>query len=902
MVSRSVAAVFSASTMAVGVAHAAPDIAESSDVSANALPEITVTAQRRKESIQDVPITIQALTGDQLKELSVTSLDDVVKYLPNVTLGSNGPGQGVIFMRGLSAGMQGNQSSATIATFPNVALYLDDQSMQFPARNVDVYFVDMERIEVLEGPQGTLYGGGAQAGAIRYITNKPKLNATSGEAEATYGTTAGGDPNTAVNAVLNVALVPDKFAVRAVIYDDRRGGYISNVYSQFVRSNTDPANGYIHLAPGPGGCPNGLPPGTTGRAAGFCTPGADNNQIANNQNLVNSAWNPVEYNGFRLSGLYEINNDWELLLTQSYQNMNAQGMSSTYPVGSNFQPLGTNQITAFSPAWDRDSYSDTSWTLNGQVDDLKLVYTGSYMARHIDQQADYTNYARALYGGYYMCTTTSAVGMGKNDGSNATPRCYSPIANWRDIVTNDHQSHEFRISTPDKNRLRGIAGIFWEQFKIFDVMNFNYKTIPSCTPQNLSNALAGGYPCVANIIPIPGTTATDPGQRGDATAFGEDAQRGYRQTALFGSVDYDLIPKELTATFGTRYYRYSNYETGSVYTTGTRCVDVPNGNCISSAGHNIDAQHDNLTYSGVKSRFSLAWHVDDRTLTYFTFSQGFRPGAFNRTQNLDAPLTSGNPQFKRPQSYAPDTLTNYEVGYKAEFLDRKVQFNATAYHMVWKDVQVLFFDPGVFGNTTFGINGPTYTTNGLELQLEAKATRELTLMGTLSYNDAKETKTPCLLSNLASSPTYGQCISQIKGQPFANPFGLQDSTPAFSPKVEFTLRARYDWNFDNYKSFVTVGMTHIGEMANQPASYPLGTDPAYLPGGVPQTTLLRYIMPGYSLYDAAWGISKDQWRAQLNASNLFNSHASTNTNSEQFIQQQTPVRPRVIGFTMGYKF
>src|ERR1019366_2752113 len=112
----------------------------------------------------------------------------------------------------------GSQSSASINPFPNVATYLDDQSLTFPGRNLDVYMVDMNRIEVLEGPQGTLFGGGAEAGALRYITNKPELDATTGRVEASYGTTDGGDQNTSVNAVLNVPLITDKLAVRLVVY------------------------------------------------------------------------------------------------------------------------------------------------------------------------------------------------------------------------------------------------------------------------------------------------------------------------------------------------------------------------------------------------------------------------------------------------------------------------------------------------------------------------------------------------------------------------------------------------------------------------------------------------------------------------------------------------------------
>jgi len=156
----------------------AADAADAADSGAadSGVQTVTVTAQRRAESIQDVPITVQAITGDQLKQLNVTSFDDVVKYLPNVSFGANGPGQGEIFMRGLSAGpAAGEQSSASILPFPNVAVYLDDQSVQFPGRNLDIYMADMQRIEVLEGPQGTLFGGGAEAGAIRYITNKPNL-------------------------------------------------------------------------------------------------------------------------------------------------------------------------------------------------------------------------------------------------------------------------------------------------------------------------------------------------------------------------------------------------------------------------------------------------------------------------------------------------------------------------------------------------------------------------------------------------------------------------------------------------------------------------------------------------------------------------------------------------------
>src|SRR5258708_10406894 len=165
-----------------GIGYAAP--ATETESSSDAIQEITVTAQRRTENMQNVPITIQALTAETLTQLSVATFDDFVKYLPNVTAASNGPGQGNIYMRGLSTGGVGNQGSGVVGSFPNVAIYLDEQSGQVPGRNLDVYAADLERIEVLEGPQGTLFGARAEAGVLPYITNQPKLGVTQGSADA----------------------------------------------------------------------------------------------------------------------------------------------------------------------------------------------------------------------------------------------------------------------------------------------------------------------------------------------------------------------------------------------------------------------------------------------------------------------------------------------------------------------------------------------------------------------------------------------------------------------------------------------------------------------------------------------------------------------------------------------
>ena len=173
-VSYAVAAILGGVSLGASTASRAADadIAGGGDM----LAEVTVTAQRRTEKMQDVPISMTALTEQTLQDINVSTFDDYIKTLPNVTSASNGPGQNEVFMRGLSAGSQASQGSSSTGLWPNVAIYLDNQSAQLPNRNLDIYAADLNRIEVLEGPQGTLFGAGAEAGVIRYITNEPKLN------------------------------------------------------------------------------------------------------------------------------------------------------------------------------------------------------------------------------------------------------------------------------------------------------------------------------------------------------------------------------------------------------------------------------------------------------------------------------------------------------------------------------------------------------------------------------------------------------------------------------------------------------------------------------------------------------------------------------------------------------
>jgi iron complex outermembrane receptor protein len=802
------------------------------------IPEILVTATRRLESLQEVPIAITALTGETLAELNVQTFEDYVKYLPNVSVAAKGPGQNEVYMRGLSTSLIGNQAAANSGSFPNVAVYLDDQSVQMPGRNLDIYAADLERIEVLEGPQGTLFGAGAEAGAVRYITNKPKLDKTEGGATASYSTTAHGDPSSSATAYLNIPLIPDTLAMRAVIYDDSRGGYIHNIPGTFTRSGTDlgivdyfggTRNGYSVVTPGV------VPPGSPS---------------INNSALVNNAYNPTEYQGIRLSVDYKYNEDWNLLIQQTYQSLNADGVFAYEP------SLGDLNVQQYNPSSYKDKFSDTAWTLNGRIGALKLVYTGGYLDRNIDQVTDYTAYARAIYAAYYQCN-----GPALPKSTVPTNTCYSPGATWNDIVRNTHQTHEVRVSTPDEWRMRGIFGLFYEDYKIQDSGNFYYAA-----PQ-------AGFP---RLAPLPGTTIFDPSLRQAGDGYVNDITRGYKQKAAFGDVSYDIIPKRLTLSLGTRFYSMPTYEVGSAnFTYGCRGLTLAEcqGNGLTT---NLNALGLDKTYTGHKSRVNLSWKVTDDDLLYATYSEGFRPGGFNRGA---AVITGNSPLagiFTEPVAFAPDTLKNKEIGWKTMWLNRRLLFNGALYQEDWYNVQVQIFDPTLYGNGNFGYNGPTYRVRGVETDLVFRATEHLTFNASAAWNSSSQQTNPTLIGN------NGQTISLV-------PTAGLGSTLAQSPPFQGNVRARYEVPFNGYVGYVQIGAQHT---AHSYASI-ITQGPIESP---------RQDLAPYTTYDGSMGVNKDRWNVEFFGENLTDTRAQLFATAADFVNLVTPNRPRTLGFRMSYNF
>jgi iron complex outermembrane receptor protein len=860
--SYAIAAILSGGT--AGLVHAA----SATDTEATeGIQEITVTAQRRTENMQNVPITITALTGETLGQLNVTTLNDYVKFLPNVTVANQGPGQGLIYMRGLATTEDGEQSSGATGSFPNVAVYLDEQSAQLPGRNLDIYAADIERIEVLEGPQGTLFGAGAQAGVIRYITNKPKLDRTEGSVNAGYGYTSHGDNSSNLDATLNLPLIENTLAVRAVIYSERRGGYIDNVPGTFTRKATDLGIAYYF---------KGVVPAI--------------NEVGTNTQVTGRAINPVTYQGFRLSGLYQINDDWNFLLSQSYQNMEADGIFAEMQYGSDGQKLPDLSVNLFTPQYDKDRYENTAWTLNGRIGALKAVYTGGYLVRKVDQVADYTNYNRGAYGDYYSCIipgTAQAIANGTPGGA-----CLSPVATFRVQQRNTHQNHEFRLSTPDDWRWRAIGGLFYEDFLVQDISDWHYRA-PG----------AGFIPLIAPQA----SSANNKAVRDDSIGFYDDVQRGYKQKAAFFSTDFDIIPKTLTVTAGTRYYNMDTFEKGA---KGGSYGCRPGGLYPFSPGDNLDGACDNglnldtlpvpagngaysdksigleKTYKGFKSRGNISWKFMDDGLLYYTWSQGFRPGGFNRASGF---VSAGQSPLKgiflTPIGFAPDVLTNNELGFKTQWLNHRLQVNGTFYREDWKNVQIGLFDPGVLGNLTFTTNGPDYRVRGFETEIIGQILTGLTVTFTGSWNHSELVNTPTL-KDKNGVPINWAAIG------LHNPYGDTGTSLAQSPPFQGNVRLRYEFPIGDYHAFAQAAAARRAHSVSTTDRLETQVD----------GTSIAYDLPGFTTYDASVGIAKDAWTAQIYGTNITDSRGVDFSTYAQRVKEDTVIRPRTVMLRIGFKF
>jgi len=834
------------------------------------LEEVIVTATKRSASTQDIPLSVQALGQRGLEQLGVTNFEDYLVQLPGVTAGGSGPGQNTIYIRGIASTTPALTTAGVAGLAPNVAFYLDEQPLAQPGRNLDVYTADINRVEVLSGPQGTLFGASSQAGTVRLITNKPDFSGTYGKVKAGSAFTRGGEMSNNIEGVLNLP-ISDKLAVRGVVYTDTKGGYIDNV------AGTQTLRESARFRPEGTMRDNGV--AVSPRRAGFqSTSDLSNVNFleADNGTIAEDDYNDTTYSGFRLSAMYLINQDWTLQLSHMRQQLDSDGVFFSDP------DLDDYEVTRFTEDKLSDEFHNTALTLEGRVGQLEVLYSGAFTQRDSNQRIDYSDYMFVgQYLPYYIC-----------DGSVSYPGDAAPVGTCQppdllvtSVTDTKVQTHEIRINTPEAKRLRATVGGFYSDLQLDERNDFVYPGSTRVDGFGVQTGFSPNFPFTTGFT-------SDPGPFPAGTNFRNDVRRTDRQLGVFGEATYDLTP-QLALTVGARWYDIEVDLKGSANSSfcnltgpdanafGTDISDLYNGDGQVTFRGSCDPA-DQITYTmdtidqapdqvaaalrsapdvaatdGVIGKVSLSWRPNADQLWFATISEGFRPGLLNRPGGA-----SGPGDYRVPFALDTDTVTNYEVGWKLD-LAQSLRVNGSLFYVEIDDLQTTIFDPSIT-NLFFSDNAANAEIWGLEgnVTWAPASVPGLTLTGAFSFLDTEITE--------VLTPTD----DVRKGDELA-----------YAPKFQGNLRARYGWDLDNgMRAHV---MPHV--------SY---SDTAF----TDIISINRMELDSWMMLGVTAGVSTASWTAELFVDNLTDEAAELTGSFVADRKRVMLARPMTAGFRINYDF
>jgi outer membrane receptor protein involved in Fe transport len=403
-----------ASAISALLASAPPALAQ--DQAPSGLGELVVTATKREESLQNVPLSIQAIGTEQLEELHINDFEDYIKYLPSVAFTSFGPGFSVAYFRGVASGENNNHS----AQLPTVGMYLDEQPITTIQGALDIHLYDIARVEALAGPQGTLFGASSMAGTIRIITNKPDPSGFDAGYSLEVNSVYEGSEGYLAEGFVNVP-IGERAAIRLVGWYREDAGYIDNVPT---RRDFPTSGGCItNFSPAPAGCV------TTPESA-------------------EGDYNDIETYGARAALRIDLSDSWTLTPSVMAQKQKSNGIFAFSPA------VGDLETARFYSDASEDKWYQAALTLQGKISNFDLVYAGAYLKRDDWVDADYSDYSFFYdqccgYGSYWY-----------DDAGN-------PLEDPSQYITGSDyykkQSHELRLSSPADNRFRFVAGLFWER-------------------------------------------------------------------------------------------------------------------------------------------------------------------------------------------------------------------------------------------------------------------------------------------------------------------------------------------------------------------------------------------------------------------------------------------------------
>ena len=886
---------------AIVAALATTSIAAQESKAPAKLETIEVTATKRTESIQDVPVAVQALNGKALENLGIDNFQEYVEFLPNVVFQGTGPGQNEIYIRGAATTQSNIMLSSVQALQPSVAFYLDEMPVSMAGRNLDVYATDVERVEVLPGPQGTLFGASSQAGTIRLITNKPDHTGFGAGFDTNIGFTKDGEMSNSVQAFFNMTLTDD-LAVRVAAYNDQQGGWIDNV------RNVPGEGGYIGSAV------------VVDRISGgvLADPAAlDANRITNpnvstsseasvvspqNDALVEEDFNDAVYSGARFGLSYLINDDWDLLIQHTQQTLDTEGVFSYDPTLD-----GETSAIRFQPDENRDEFGLTTWTVEGRMDKLDVVYTGGYLDREIDTLADYTGYTNGgSFSAFYLCEYGGGV-------AQEDERCLDPTKYYQEDTSSTRITHELRFNTTMDTPWRVTAGLFYDEQEIATVGQFKIANTEKF--DSLAAELVGSEGINSDGGPFPAEVS-----------FVNDITHTIEQIAVFGQVEYDLTEK-LTASIGARWYQIDDIYVGSTSTVDVtrriRAFGTQDADELAAVGLDPDAvnaaiqsgqlETDLLDGNGVLTvddtifKFSLDYKVNEDVLVFANYSEGFRPPVTNRVGGGLADNQSGRfENFRIPVYSTTDTLDNYELGLKGDFFDGLFRVNATAYYSEITDLQTSRYDPTNISFLVFTDNVGDAEIKGLDADLTWLATDDLVINAAFSLLDTELTSVNSELVGIAA--------------------GVGSQLP-YSAEFSGNINARYFFELDGDKrGYVNGSVSYTGDryagMVMDAFVMEDATQNIYGTGSglkIEQEAAVyegvtyadsngetfrggRYVQESYFIANLAVGVTNDVWKAELYIDNVFDERAVLNIDTQQFTPKVVTNRPRTIGMRFSYDY
>jgi iron complex outermembrane receptor protein len=556
-----------ASAVLVGSGMAATDADQSM------LEEVTVTAQKRSEDLQKVPISLQVLSGETLQEHQVSSFDDYAKFLPSVTFQTLGPGQAQLYFRGIASGADGLHAGSLPAT----GVYLDEIPVTTISNTLDVHAYDIARVEALAGPQGTLYGASSLSGTLRIITNKPDPTAFSAGYDVKADKYGRGNGGGEVEGYVNMPIT-DKMAIRLVGFYDHQGGYINNVYSKDT------------IGFGAAGDPTASPP---------IPPTPDTPTTYSNASVVKPRFNPVDTYGGRAALKIDLNENWTVTPQLLAQGQQAQGNFSFDP------KKGDLNVSDYIIGNNQDRWYQSAMTVEGKVSNFDVVYSGGWFERKVDNVVDYSGYTI----GYDAAAHIPGPGGAYNYNALYNPDG-SLIANPFQFNANHDKytkmSHELRVSSPQDFPFRATAGLFYQRQTDNIRAEYRFTDLPT-------KYAVDGSP---NIYYLSQQVRVDR----DYAAFTDMTYDLTSQLKLSGGIRKFYVNNTLFGFFG---FNGGNSGEGSCKPAASPATIIPNyWPCINT--------NKKVVENGETHRLNLTYQIDNDRMVYGTYSTGFRPGGNNR--------------------------------------------------------------------------------------------------------------------------------------------------------------------------------------------------------------------------------------------------------------------------------